>query len=203
MKQYATTQRRREREREFTPFQPHRADAGAARPSPGRYHNRVFNHCVEQQNDNRGHSGSIDTTQLSACPHVPPLRPSWPQRRASGSRVRSCARPPPPHQPPSPLPPPTPPLLPATARVQAPETVRGAARRRGAGVSLPQAEVELLGVTLLRGLGLRHARVAAGAAARAAGTAPARVPGVPGRCVRPRGGTAGLAGLARRPAPGG
>ena len=36
-------------EREFTPFQPHRADAGAARTSPGRYHNRVFNHCVEQQ----------------------------------------------------------------------------------------------------------------------------------------------------------
>ena len=39
-----------EREREFTPFRPHRADAGAARTSPGRYHNRVFNHCVEQQN---------------------------------------------------------------------------------------------------------------------------------------------------------
>ena len=37
-------------ERESTPFQPHRADAGAARTSPGRYHNRVFNHCVEQQN---------------------------------------------------------------------------------------------------------------------------------------------------------
>ena len=39
----------RERERVFTPFQPHRADAGAARTSPGRYHNRVFNHCVKQQ----------------------------------------------------------------------------------------------------------------------------------------------------------
>ena len=41
------------REREFTPFQLHRADAGAARTSPGtsgRYHNRVFSHCVEQQN---------------------------------------------------------------------------------------------------------------------------------------------------------
>ena len=37
------------REREFTPFQPNRADAGALRTSPGRYHNRVFNHCVEQQ----------------------------------------------------------------------------------------------------------------------------------------------------------
>ena len=33
----------------FTPFQPHRADAGAARTSPGRYQNRVFNHCVKQQ----------------------------------------------------------------------------------------------------------------------------------------------------------
>ena len=32
-----------EREREFTPFQPHRADAGAARTSPGRYQNRLFN----------------------------------------------------------------------------------------------------------------------------------------------------------------
>ena len=42
-------EREREREREFTPFQPHRADAGAARTSSGRYHNRVFNHCVEQQ----------------------------------------------------------------------------------------------------------------------------------------------------------
>ena len=37
------------REREFTPFQPHRADAGAARISPGRYHNRVFNPYVVQQ----------------------------------------------------------------------------------------------------------------------------------------------------------
>ena len=33
--------REREREREFTPFQPHRADAGAARTSPGRSHKRV------------------------------------------------------------------------------------------------------------------------------------------------------------------
>ena len=43
------SQHEREREREFTPFQPHRADAGAARTSPGRYHNRVFNHCVKEQ----------------------------------------------------------------------------------------------------------------------------------------------------------
>ena len=31
-----------ERKREFTPFQPHRADAGAARTSPGRSHIRVL-----------------------------------------------------------------------------------------------------------------------------------------------------------------
>ena len=34
--------REREREREFTPFQPHRADAGAARISPGRSHYTVL-----------------------------------------------------------------------------------------------------------------------------------------------------------------
>ena len=39
----------RKREREFTPFQPHRADAGAARTSPGRYHNRVFRHWSSAQ----------------------------------------------------------------------------------------------------------------------------------------------------------
>ena len=43
-------QRRVPHRERFTPFQPHRANAGAARTSPGRYHNRVFNHCVEQQN---------------------------------------------------------------------------------------------------------------------------------------------------------
>ena len=32
----AESERERERGREFTPFQPHRADAGAARTSPGR-----------------------------------------------------------------------------------------------------------------------------------------------------------------------
>ena len=36
-------ERERERgEREFTPFQPHRAGAGAARTSPGRSHKRVL-----------------------------------------------------------------------------------------------------------------------------------------------------------------
>ena len=47
---HATRLVKRERDRDFTPAQPHRAGAGAARTSPGRSQYRVFTHCVEQRN---------------------------------------------------------------------------------------------------------------------------------------------------------